>query len=88
MSPLFHSQQEAGLALNRSEVGKKTGRFISCSIRGWQEQFPVPLCVPRTVLQGGTSKHMNWSRGQLHLTGLAFEIHFVRCAPSAQLQKQ
>lgn len=42
IGPLFSSQQEAGLALNRTEVGNKTGRFISCSTTGLAGAVPCP----------------------------------------------
>lgn len=52
IGPLFSSQQEAGLALNRTEVGDKTGRFISCSTTVLAEAVPCP----RRAFRGQSSK--------------------------------
>ena len=47
MGPLFSSLQEAGFALNRTKVGNKTGRFISCSTTGLAGAVPCPRCAFR-----------------------------------------
>lgn len=46
ISPLFSSQQEARLALNRTEVGDKQEDSFPVAPQGWQEQFPVLPALP------------------------------------------